>query len=404
MKKSLTLILVLLLLLSTTTGAFAMTRIEFGRFLQSQTEILNITESKANEKAETFVDMGDHWGDRYIGTFALMGFVEGYADGTFRPQNNVSKAEFLVMVMRVIGYRNLEIKTDGLHWAENYVRRAVEDRLLGWSYPLEDPIFKPRDCKENWKHLNTPITRGEKASLLQSVFWRYNFEIPFRRDGQRLAIKFGVPANSALYNLAVFGLMKGYPDGTLRPDNNLTRAEAITVLTRLLDERKLITHDEIAFEPNALIFADQEVIFGEGMEELMRPRIERIIEVGRELEKSNKVQWTIMDDNVWIWWVDPDVPPLAGRWSFMVKARYLPFLGTGAVNFPPHIYIDIDRRSDVATNLLVDLTNEFMLHPVPSNLKQTIIDARGGSVTRIATNTYSLVGFDCSQTFAIGFE
>lgn len=54
-----------------------------------------------NINAATFTDITDHWGKSYIERVAKNGIVSGYEDGTFKPDNNVTVLESIVMMSRL---------------------------------------------------------------------------------------------------------------------------------------------------------------------------------------------------------------------------------------------------------------------------------------------------------------
>jgi hypothetical protein len=71
----------------------------------------------------SFSDVGGHWAEADINYAALIGWVNGYTDGTFRPNQYISRAEFMTLVNRVLG-RVPEDENDLLtnamiHWPDN---------------------------------------------------------------------------------------------------------------------------------------------------------------------------------------------------------------------------------------------------------------------------------------------
>ena len=99
------------------------------------------------------------WAEQYINELAAAGIVNGYPDGTFRPDNTVTRAEFVTMLMRIIGQeggRNGFADVQG-HWAEKYVAKAAEYGYVG-GYP--DGTFRP----------DASITRAEAFKIMSTVF------------------------------------------------------------------------------------------------------------------------------------------------------------------------------------------------------------------------------------------
>jgi len=72
-----------------------------------------------------FSDIGKHWAEETIRWAAGKGIVSGYGDGTFRPNQTVTEAEFLVMFTRAFG---AEMTSSG-HWSDAYYEFARQHRL-----------------------------------------------------------------------------------------------------------------------------------------------------------------------------------------------------------------------------------------------------------------------------------
>ncbi|MCL2163404.1 MAG: S-layer homology domain-containing protein [Oscillospiraceae bacterium] len=79
-----------------------------------------------------FTDVGDHWGGEYIGAMYAAGYISGYPDGTFAPDNFITRAETVTILCRSEGrdYNLFDTgKTfsdlDESHWAYRYVMHAA---------------------------------------------------------------------------------------------------------------------------------------------------------------------------------------------------------------------------------------------------------------------------------------
>ena len=104
----------------------------------------------------TFTDVPkDYWAANYIGYVQQFGIISGYADGSFRPNAPVTRAEFAVIACR------FEKLTQGgksfadvpsAHWAAKYIDFAA---TRGWVTGYADGTFKPEN----------PITRAEVAAV-----------------------------------------------------------------------------------------------------------------------------------------------------------------------------------------------------------------------------------------------
>lgn len=81
-------------------------------------------------KGETqFTDVAaDHWATGYINVAAANGIIIGYPEGDFRPEAEVTYAEAITMALRALGYKSV-IERSGT-WPTNYMQKAVELELL----------------------------------------------------------------------------------------------------------------------------------------------------------------------------------------------------------------------------------------------------------------------------------
>lgn len=93
------------------------TRAEFSKMI--------VTAANLSESAESnFIDVSeDHWAKEYINNIYASGLVEGYDDGTFRPDNNITYAEISAVLIRTMGYDE-KAKETGLTWPDNYITAA----------------------------------------------------------------------------------------------------------------------------------------------------------------------------------------------------------------------------------------------------------------------------------------
>lgn len=101
----------------------------------------------------------DMWAKDYINELAAAEIVNGYDDGTFRPDNQVTRAEFVAMLMRIVGETGGASDFEDVrgHWAESYIDKAAEYGYID-GYP--DGSFKPDGY----------ITRAEATVILTKVF------------------------------------------------------------------------------------------------------------------------------------------------------------------------------------------------------------------------------------------
>ena len=80
----------------------------------------------------------DDWFFDPVSALASEYILDGYPDGTFRPQNNVTYGEALKLVLMAADYDYQE--PTGSHWASGYQSKALEDGILSGAVNLDAPI------------------------------------------------------------------------------------------------------------------------------------------------------------------------------------------------------------------------------------------------------------------------
>ena len=151
-------------------------------------------------------------------------YVVGYTDGTVRPNANISRAEVATIFFRLLkeGVRSENLTTsntfkdvlDG-QWHNTPISTMAK---LGVVKGRNAECFDP----------DAPITRAEFAAICA----RFNTK-PVENSGSFSDIS-GHWAENEIERAAAFGWISGYPDGTFRPDARITRAEAMTMINRVL--------------------------------------------------------------------------------------------------------------------------------------------------------------------------
>jgi CSLREA domain-containing protein/uncharacterized repeat protein (TIGR01451 family) len=173
-----------------------------------------------------FSDAKGHWAAGAIVRMVGAGVVRGYDDGTFRPENSVSRVEFAVMLVRLLKLTPVTEPpgfTDAIpDWAAPQLGAAVKARLI-LGFP--DGTFHP----------DAPVTRAEAAVMLIRALQLQGRSVA-PGDAQ-FADQDRIPdwALGSVIAGVRAGLITGYEDGTFQPDRVTTRAEAVTLLSRLMD-------------------------------------------------------------------------------------------------------------------------------------------------------------------------
>jgi len=196
----------------------------------------------ATSSKKKFNDTNNHWADKYISLIQQMGLVNGYEDGSFKPDDNVSSVEAVAMVINltdavegtdtnsepdaaevgtepsvVIEETTDTDSTDTPEWAKNYTKKAAALNIINL----------------NRFHSEVQASRAQVAVMFAKAM---NLE-PL--DTQSVNFNDGVLINSEdvgyILALKEAGIIKGGPDGNFNPNSSITRAEMATIVARIVE-------------------------------------------------------------------------------------------------------------------------------------------------------------------------
>ena len=183
----------------------------------------------------TFIDMVGHWAKDAVAELAYAGILSGYPDGTFRPDQPVTRLEAACMLTRALKLppgdtAYLQLFRDAASvpdWAREDMAAAVKEGLIaGYPYGAAERILAP------FKH----ISRVEQAVILARALERKLGALTPAPLTFGDAAKIPSWAKRALGIAVGRGIISGYPDNTFRPQRLVTRAEAASMLWRLLKQ------------------------------------------------------------------------------------------------------------------------------------------------------------------------
>ncbi|OXM86724.1 endo-1,4-beta-xylanase [Paenibacillus rigui] len=181
--------------------------------------------SKPTAGTTELTDIRGHWAETKIQALIQSGAIAGYPDGTFKPDNKITRAEFIAIIVKAfhLNEQNGKVYADTAHhWAKSFIATA---EAQGWVSGYDDTTFGPDDYITR-EQMATIVVR---AAALNSTNESMNFT-----DSSDISSW----ARSAIAAAMEKGVMNGYPDGTLQPQNHTTRAEAVTVIERVLALKK----------------------------------------------------------------------------------------------------------------------------------------------------------------------
>ena len=185
----------------------------------SSIKVLNASTQNAINRP---TDYKGHWAESVIDEFIDKGYISGYSDNTFRPNNSITRAEFVSILNNVFGLTKSSGKVFSdtkTHWAKTSIDIGVTNGVCSGKSSTE---FKPND----------PITREEAAVMISNYkkIADSNFD---KLSKFKDAHKVSSWAKPGVEGIIEKGYMSGYSDNTFRPKNKITRAEAVATLSRI---------------------------------------------------------------------------------------------------------------------------------------------------------------------------
>ena len=151
-------------------------------------------------------------------------YVIGYPDGKVHPEGNISRAETATIFFRLL---KADIR-DGNLTADNEFSDVSDGQWHNKAVSTMAKLGIVKGRRADRFDPNASITRAEFAAICA----RFNTK-PVENSGRFSDIS-GHWAENEIERAAAFGWISGYPDGTFRPDARITRAEAMTMINRVL--------------------------------------------------------------------------------------------------------------------------------------------------------------------------
>ena len=151
-------------------------------------------------------------------------YVVGYSDSTVRPSANISRAETATIFFRLL---KSDIR-DGNLTADNDFSDVSDGQWHNKAISTMAKLGIVKGRRADRFDPDASITRAEFAAICA----RFNTK-PVENSGSFSDIS-GHWAENEIERAAAFGWISGYPDGTFRPDARITRAEAMTMINRVL--------------------------------------------------------------------------------------------------------------------------------------------------------------------------
>lgn len=196
MKKIITILTAILLIFSFSAGTYAAE--------------INFTDVNATD-----------WFYKNLQELVEKNIASGYPDGTFKSENTLKFEEFVKMVVMSDG-QTIEQK-EGQEWHQIYIDKAIEGKYI---------------TEQQKSLVGQNISRGTMAEILYNVLTeKETIKSYTDAELQYLSDRLTDINKADVKTLTIngIGVIRGYPDKTFKPNNTLTRAEAVAVISRIVD-------------------------------------------------------------------------------------------------------------------------------------------------------------------------
>ena len=179
----------------------------------------------------SFTDTQGYWAATYVDFLYSAGITTGYDDGTFRPNQNISRQQFAVMLFRYLGLDGSQYANVTLPFADS---GSIGDYALTAVKALYSEGIISGSAGSDGKLYFNPgasLTRAQAAAMIGRTQEKgyATVELTFSDAAS-------IPAYAAFYiqTMAAQGVLSGYADGTFLPGANITRGQMAKILYNLM--------------------------------------------------------------------------------------------------------------------------------------------------------------------------
>jgi len=208
-----------------------------------------------------FSDIKGHWAEKTITDMVERGILDGFPDGTFKPDGNVKVDQFIKML--ILSYTDLH-KNGSRSWSNQFLQSLSADNQAIIKQDYRYFTFQPNpvgywakdfiDIASDLHFLNKNRYSDFQADLkrenVAEIIYYTLQETEFLEDGlfgQKMAQQFGDIMGASereqrfIAEALVKGIMEGFPNGFFGVGKEVTRAQALVILNRLTDKEKRLT-------------------------------------------------------------------------------------------------------------------------------------------------------------------
>lgn len=178
-----------------------------------------------------FTDINKYWGATYVDYLYTAGITSGYKDGSFRPNQNITRAQFSVMLYRYL-------KLDESKYANVKLPFADNGKIPSYAVPAikalyTEGIINGSTGKGGQLYFNpdNALTRAQAATMIGRTQ-----EKGYAAGSLTFTDAGKIPSYAAFYiqTMTAQGVIGGYKDGSFKPNNNITRGQMAKILYNLM--------------------------------------------------------------------------------------------------------------------------------------------------------------------------
>ncbi|BBI32878.1 DUF4838 domain-containing protein [Cohnella abietis] len=196
--------------------------------------------NKPTESSSAARDIAGHWAERQITEWIDNGFVQGFPDGAFGPDQTITRGQLAALVNRAFGFKEADkLNFSDLpetNWAYREMSIAVKSGYL-------------QGYGEGIIGAERTVTRQEVAvvisRLLQPALKLNSAAVESFTDANQI----GDWSKGAIGAAVEAKLLKGYTDGSFKPKAQITRAEMVVTLDRVMAEGNLVFNHVGSYGP-----------------------------------------------------------------------------------------------------------------------------------------------------------
>lgn len=171
-------------------------------------------------------DVEGHWAEKEILFLAEKGWISGYSDGTFKPNQSIKRAQAAKIISNFLGLTSTNEKisfsdVDQNHWAFDVVQLVAQHKIMNG---LGDGRFGP----------NANITRAQMAQILYNAGF-YSQSINNQKHSFS-DVDQDHWAYVAIETMKQEGILNGYADGRFGPNDPVSRAQIAAIIYRLYEK------------------------------------------------------------------------------------------------------------------------------------------------------------------------